>query len=233
MPVRFPVPAHVVLRCADAATSNLAGYAVAGSLHDQFTVLEVRGAGEAAPDGTRWEEVVPASRHLIAFGPGDGSTARRGPPGEPWPIVRADRPEETLSHLPEFLASPAAAGRGIRQRLGVHGALVALIVNGGGVARLFPDDPRITGRLMATQREFGMSIVLASDETPRKDFVVFDYAFDVLPEGPDSASTRLRCARAPAGDAIRPGDELRLGDLSGGPDALRQLRSAPRIAGPP
>ncbi|MCI4356076.1 MAG: hypothetical protein L3K18_02885 [Thermoplasmata archaeon] len=202
-------PTHVVVRGPDAVAANLAGHVVAAALDPEFALLEIRSrSGAALPGSIDWGDRVPADRHLVTLAPdaqGDG-----GGPGllDAWPIVRVDHPEEVLSHLAEFLAAPEASEQTLRRRFPIRRPMAILIANGWVVARQFPDEPAITGRLMEVQKKFGVSVILVTDLAPRHDLVVFDAVFDVIASDAQGESARLRCARAPSDADYRAGDEL-------------------------
>ncbi|MCI4330376.1 MAG: hypothetical protein L3K19_00815 [Thermoplasmata archaeon] len=209
-------PTHLVLRSIDPAASNLVGLALVSAASTGFALLEIR-EHPAAPGGweSPWSRLVPDDRHMISFAPArHPEHATPGLEGS-WPIFRADQPDRPISYLPEFLASPEASGQALRHRLAIPKPATILIVNGGLVARRFPDDPTLTGRLMSVQKQFGHSVVLAADETHRRDYSVFDYLFDVLPSGAGWGSTRVRCARAPSSALMRAGDEFTLNEVGG------------------
>jgi len=240
-------PTHVVLRSTDPRASNVAGFALVASRSDRFALLEIREDGSGPPAGdVPWRDLVPAERHMITTLQPAGGADPTGNPVQSWPIVRADRPDAVVSHLPEFLASPEAAGQALRQRLPLRTPIAILIVNGGVVARRFPDDPGATARLMKVQKQFGFSVVLAADETFRRDYSAFDYVFDVLPAPADWGSARIRCARAPPGAELRGGDEFTLSQIGGFDSVVDRMGligsarpdapatpAAPSVVGPP
>lgn len=221
-------PVHVVLRHPEADWSNRAGYVLASALNPGFVVLEMRETPASADRrGLPWDALVDPDRHLVVSVPEAGA---EGPPM--WPITRVDHPYEPLSDLATFLARPEATERLFRPQLPEIRPLPILIANGGIAARRFPDDPIATGYLMGVQKRFQISVIFAADETPRRDYMAFDYVFDVRPDASDAAGHRLRCARSPPGSAVHPGDELPLDAFEGGAAALGRLgQPSPAIRG--
>ncbi|MFI5414420.1 MAG: hypothetical protein ACHQ16_01975 [Candidatus Lutacidiplasmatales archaeon] len=200
-----------MVRGSDPTVANLAGYAVAASLDPQFALLEIRSrTGTPYPGTVVWGTRVAPERHLVAFAPEHDASVAAPDPRTAWPIARADQLDDVFSYLPEFLAAPEASEQTLRRRFPIHRPMAILIANGWVVARELPDDPRVTGRLMEVQKEFGISVVLVTDRTPRTDLVVFDVVFDVIGSDGGGGSVRLRCARAPAGADFRAGDEIEL-----------------------
>ncbi|MCI4329587.1 MAG: hypothetical protein L3J80_01795 [Thermoplasmata archaeon] len=217
----FRAPTHVVVRGADPTASNLAGYAVAASMDPELALLEIRpGAGASTPGAVRWEDRVAPERHLISLAPEPEAAGEPVNLLAPWPIVRADRPQEILSNLAEFLAAPEASEQALRRRFPIRHPMAILIANGWIVARRFPDIPDVTGRLMEVQKRFGVSVVLATDRTPRRDLAVFDVVFDVLDADGGEEPMRLRCARATGSTDLRAGDDFRVLDAGGLPPSL-------------
>jgi hypothetical protein len=224
-------PTHVVVRSSDPVASNLAGFAVATAFDPEFGLLEIR-ATPRPPVAAEipWTEVVPPERHLVSDARPPEPEATPGGPSTAWAVVRADRPEEVLAHLAEFLMAPEAAGQAFRRRFPIRPSSTMLVANGWVVARLFPDDPMVTGRLLDVQRQFGVSVVLATDQSPRRDYSVFDAIFDVLASTGPWGSTKLRCVHAPAGSELRGGDEFTLDEIEGFPAIMARL--APKLPRP-
>lgn len=215
--LRFDSPTHIVLQSRSSEASELAGYLLASRGTHGFGLLEIRAGAGPAPGaaGSYWGLLVAPERHMITFAPELTGAASTVPGAEPWPIVRADEPDRVVSYLPRFLASPEAASHALRQKLPLRDPLPVLITNGALVARSFPDDPMATGRLLRVQKAFGLSVVLAADDAPRKDYGEFDFRFSVHPSPEGWGSARMRCTRAPPDSELRPGDEQSLGELDG------------------
>ena len=212
--LRFRGPTHVVIRGTDPTSANLAGVAVVTALDPEFALLEVRwNSGRGSSDEIPWGKLVPSDRHMITFAPETDASGETVDLRTAWPLVRADRPGEVLSHLAEFLAAPEAAEQALRRRVPIRSPMPILIANGRILAQQFPDEPAITGHLMAVQKQFGVSVVLVTDPTPRRDLVAFDVVFDVLAAQEGGRPMRLRCARAPAIGDLRAGDEIPLAEV--------------------
>jgi hypothetical protein len=210
--LRFRRPTHVVVRGTDPTSANLGGLAVASALDPEFSLLEVRsGQGTPSPGEIRWDEFVPVDRHMITFAPAADAPPDPLDPRTAWPVVRADRPEEVISHLAEFLSAPEASEQALRRRFPIEAPMPILIANGWILAHRFPDEPSVTGHLMSVQKQFGVSVILATDETVRRDLVAFDVVFDVIVPPDSGGEMRLRCVRSSSGSDLRAGDEFPIG----------------------
>ncbi|MCI4317367.1 MAG: hypothetical protein L3J96_02415, partial [Thermoplasmata archaeon] len=101
-----------------------------------------------------------------------------------------------------------------RRQMPIDRPATILVANGHLAASQFPDDPRVTGHLLRVQKQFQISVVFTADETPRGDYIVFDYVLEATPVGPADSGVRIRVARAPPGAGILAGDEYLLPALT-------------------
>jgi len=203
-------PTHFVVRSRDPQAANLTGLALANALDPGFLLLELRPAdGVALPQAIDWGGLVPPDRHLVSVAPGEPFGPRRTT--DAWAICRADAPDRPFSNLVQFLGAPEASEQLFRREVPIDRPLTILVANGHLAASQFPDDPRVTGRLLRVQKQFQISVIFTADETPREDYIVFDYLLDALPA--DGADPRVRILRAPPGIGHLAGDQYLLPHL--------------------
>lgn len=229
-PTLLDEPTNILVRGPSRGLADRAGYAIATAARADIVVMEIQEEGDSESGPGPWEPHVRAEQRFIVRAPRADALAAGGGSAVPWPIVRSDRPDLVVTDLTAFLTQPEVSSRLLRALLPPGRPLTVLVANGAPAARTFPADAHVTGHLLNVQKRLSHRTIFTSDETPRPDYLAFDYDFVVVAS--EHRPLRLRCQRAPLGRPVTPGDEFVLPDERPG-DERTEDGAAPLRAGPP